>query len=178
MPNLQKLATYDEEGLVRVVVETPRGAEAKMDYDPDTRTFVLAKALVLGLRYPFDWGFVPSTVADDGDPIDVLVIHEATTFPGVVMPCTLIGVLEARQHEGKKSERNDRLIAVPEGSHRKDALEDVRKLPKPMRAELERFFAATDAKEAKTLEFLGWKGPGRARRLLEDARKSFAKKKV
>src|ERR1700745_526369 len=112
MPNLAKLPTWAGDEFVHVVVETPRGARAKLTFDPELKTFVLSKALMLGLSYPYDWGFIPSTRAEDGDPLDVLIIHEAVTYPGVVLSCIPIGILEVLQtSKGKKEERNDRIFA-------------------------------------------------------------------
>jgi inorganic pyrophosphatase len=93
MPNLFKLPTWSGTELVHVVVETPRGGRAELSYDPELRTFVLSKSLMLGLSYPYDWGFISSTRAEDGDPLDAIVIHDAATSPGLVMRCKLIGVL-------------------------------------------------------------------------------------
>src|SRR5215469_12513147 len=94
MPNLARLPTWAGDELVHVVVETPRGARAKLTFDPELETFVLSKSLMLGLSYPYDWGFIPSTRAEDGDPLDAMVIHDAATTPGLVLRCKLIGVLQ------------------------------------------------------------------------------------
>jgi inorganic pyrophosphatase len=102
MSDLQKLPVWDKNGDVHVVVETPRGSAAKLEFDPELQAFTLSKALMLGLSYPYDWGFVPSTRGEDGDPIDVLVLHDAATSPGLVMKCKIIGVLEVVQKEGGK----------------------------------------------------------------------------
>ena len=99
-----------------MVVETPRGARAKLSYDPKLKTFVLSKSLILGLSYPYDWGFIPSTRAEDGDPLDALVIHDAATYPGLVMRCKLLGVLKTLQQTEHDRIRNDCVIAVPEDS--------------------------------------------------------------
>jgi inorganic pyrophosphatase len=69
----------------------------KLDFDPNLRVFTLAKPLMAGLTYPYDWGFIPSTKAQDGDPLDVLVIHDAQTYPGVVLRCRPVGILELEQ---------------------------------------------------------------------------------
>jgi Inorganic pyrophosphatase/CYTH domain len=88
-----------------------RGSRAKFAYDPKLETFALTKSLLTGLSYPHDWGFVPSTKVDDGDPLDIMVIHDAATFPGLVVTCRVIGILQIEQKSKNKSERNDRLFA-------------------------------------------------------------------
>jgi inorganic pyrophosphatase len=175
MPNLMKLPAFSDNGDIRVVIETPRGSRAKFNYDPKLQTFTLSKSLLVGLTYPHDWGFVPSTKAEDGDPLDIMVIHDAATFPGLVLPCRVIGVLQIEQKSKGKRERNDRLFAVPRHSHSERALRDVSDLSKPIQDELEKFFIATDELENKTLDILGWKGPKIALRAIKDATKSFAK---
>ena len=174
MPNFINLPPLTEGGDVHVVVETPRGSRAKFAYDPKLETFVLSKSLLTGLTYPHDWGSVPSTKADDGDPLDIMVIHDATTFPGLVVTCRVIGILQIEQKRKKKSERNDRLFAVPRRSHSERALKDVRDLTKPIQEELEKFFIATDELEDKKLNIIGWKGPKAAVQAIKDAAKAFA----
>ena len=168
MPNLAKLPTWAGDELVHVVVETPRGARAKLTFDPELKTFVLSKALMLGLSYPYDWGFIPSTRAEDGDPLDAMVIHDVATTPGLVLRCKLIGVLQTIQKTKHEQIRNDRLIAVPKDSHRER--------PPEVKEELEKFFVATDELEAKTLKFLGWQGPAQAKKLVRRCEKIFKKK--
>ena len=169
MTNLLKLPALDDEGNVHVVVETPRGSRAKLTYDPDLKVFTLSKSLMVGLTYPHDWGFVPSTTAEDGDPVDVLVIHDAATFPGLVMKCKVIGLLEVMESKKSGKQRNDRIMAVPVNSHSEQGLRDVRQLSKQVRQELEKFFVATAELQAKTLECLGWRGPKHAMRLIKKA---------
>jgi inorganic pyrophosphatase len=174
MVDLLKLPVRNDDGDVHVVVESTRGSAAKLEYDSDLQVFTLSKALILGLTYPYDWGFIPSTKGEDGDPVDALILHDAATAPGLVLKCKIIGVLEVLQSEkGKKTIRNDRLIAVPRDSHREQADKDARDLPKPMRQEIEKFFVATDELESKELKFLGWKGPKAGKRLIDAAAKEF-----
>ncbi len=162
MPNPLKIPTWADEEHVYAVVETPRGSTCKLDFDPELRVFTLAKPLMAGLAYPYDWGFIPSTKAEDGDPLDVLVIHDAQTYPGVVLRCKPIGILEVEQTSKGRKERNDRIFAVPDRSPLETDLKDVRHLPSRAREELEQFFIATNALEDKKLEFLGWRGPAHA----------------
>src|SRR5690348_10915258 len=99
MGNLAKLPTWADKRRLHVVVETPRGSRAKLAFEPKLRAFTLSKPLLAGLTYPYDWGFIPSTKAPDGDALDVLIIHEAATYPGLVLTCTPIGILETVQRK-------------------------------------------------------------------------------
>src|SRR4051794_39833910 len=173
MPNFFNLPPFSEDGDLHVVVETPRGSRAKFAYDPKLESFALSKSLLAGLTYPHDWGFVPSTKADDGDPIDAMIVHDAATFPGIILTCRVIGVLQIEQKSNGKTERNDRLFAVPKDSHSEQALHDVRDLSKPIQQELEKFFKATDELEDKKLTILGWKGPKAAVKAIKNATKEF-----
>jgi hypothetical protein len=103
MSDLLKLPARTANGAVHVIVETPRGARAKLKYEPSLEGFVLSKALMLGLTYPYDWGFIPSTVAEDGDPLDVMIIHEAATSPGLILRCQVIGALLTVQRRGQRN---------------------------------------------------------------------------
>src|SRR4051812_49754579 len=113
MTNYLKLPTWADSGHVHAVVETPRGSRAKLEFDPKLGAFTLAKPLMVGLSYPYDWGFIPSTKAEDGDPLDVLIIHDAQTYPGVVLKCRPVGVLEVEQQSGGEEEGNERRVAGP-----------------------------------------------------------------
>ena len=93
------------------MIETPRGSTCKLDFDPELRAFTLAKPLMAGLAYPYDWGFIPSTKAEDGDPLDVLVIHNAQTYPGVVLRCKPVGILELEQKE--RAKRRETIASSP-----------------------------------------------------------------
>ena len=107
-------------------------------------------------------GFIPSTKADDGDPLDALIIHDAATYPGLILRCRPIGILEISQIKKGKKERNDRIFVVPDRSPFEADLTDITHLPERATKELERFFEATDALEDKELKFLGWHGPKKA----------------
>jgi len=162
VPSLLELPTFIDRDSFRVVVESPRGSIVKLKYDAEHHVITLSRPLIAGLTYPYDWGFVPSTRAPDGDPLDILIIHDAATYPGLVLKCKPIGVLEVKQTSNGKTERNDRIFAVPDRAPFEGDLQDVRHLPARAIGELEKFFQATNALEAKTLEFKGWRGPATA----------------
>ena len=174
MPNFINLPPFGEDGDVHVVVETPRGSRAKFAYDPKLETFILSKSLLHRTDPPARLG-LRVTKADDSDPLDIMVIHDAATFPGIVLTCRIIGILQIEQKSKGKAERNDRLFAVPRRSHSEQGLRDVRDLSKPIQQELEKFFIATDELEDKKLEIIGWKGPKIAMEAIKDSAKSFSR---
>jgi inorganic pyrophosphatase len=95
----------------RVVIETAKGSRSKYTYDPDLEALQLSGLLPAGMSFPLDFGFVPSTLAEDGDPLDILVVADTPSMPGCIVHVRLIGVIEAEQTEGGETVRNDRLIA-------------------------------------------------------------------
>jgi inorganic pyrophosphatase len=113
MHSLIELAPYGKNGEMQMVVETPRGSNIKLEYEPKLRAFTFSRALPLGLIYPYDWGFVPGTKAEDGDPIDALALHEGATYPGVVLPCRPLGVVDLVQQGKNGPVGNPRVILMP-----------------------------------------------------------------
>lgn len=169
--SLGRLPARDEEGSVTVVVETPRGCASKFKYVERLNAVMLSRPLPAGVVYPHDWGFIPSTRAADGDPLDVMILWEGTSYPGIVVPCRLIGVLNVEQTNlgtGAR-ERNDRLAALPVTAPRLDAIGSIFDLAERTRAELERFFLNAVAFEGKDVKLLGWAGPDAAVAALDAA---------
>jgi inorganic pyrophosphatase len=175
MSNPVKLPTCvgDEPDLIRCIVETPRGSRAKFKWDGEAKLFTLSKTLVAGLTYPYDWGFIPSTVAEDGDPLDVMMLHDVSTYPGMMLCCRLIGMLEVYDCKDGERTPNHRLFAVPSDARRESAIDDVRELPQRLRQELGSFFVSTATLDKKEVAVGEWHGPGRARELLERAMKRY-----
>jgi inorganic pyrophosphatase len=162
---------FRQDGSVNVVVETPRGSQAKFKYDPETGAIMLSRPLPAGVLYPYDWGYIPSTRAADGDPIDVMVLWDGTSFPGVVLPSRLIGVLRVEQTgaEPGRRERNDRLFALPIKAPRSAHVQTIFDLPERVRLEIEQFFQTVVAFEGKDLRLLGFEGKDEADRVLRAA---------
>ena len=169
---LSDMPAFDAEGRVRVVVESPRGSAVKFKYDAGLGAFTLSRPLIDGVTYPYDWGFVPSTRGPDGDPIDAMILWDRASYPGMVIPCRVIGLLKAEQnsklHRGKR-ERNDRVLAVPAIAPKLAAITDVRDLSPRLKRELEAFFAAAVALEDKGLKLLGWSGAARATAMIRQS---------
>ncbi|HSN92981.1 MAG TPA: inorganic diphosphatase [Anaeromyxobacteraceae bacterium] len=171
MIDLLRLPPRAPSGAVHVVVESPRGSRLKLKLDADLGVLSLSRPLPLGLAYPYDWGFVPGTVAQDGDPLDALVCWEAASFPGVVLPCRLLGAVlleHDRRRDGARV-RNDRLIVRPVEDERGADLSSALDLPRRVRDELEQFFLHAIFFEPKNPRLLGWEGPEGAAQILDAA---------
>jgi inorganic pyrophosphatase len=138
-----------------IIIETPKDSHIKYKYDESYRMFRLHKILPAGLIFPFDFGFIPGTKGEDGDPLDVLVISEFTGFPGCIMDCRIIGCIQAEQGVGKKMVRNDRFLAVPEQSSVYENAISIEDIPSTIIMEIESFFKTYIQKEGKELNLLG-----------------------
>jgi inorganic pyrophosphatase len=172
---LDALPALPAPDVVHVVVETPRHSIVKLKYDPDLDQFVLKRPLPLGFAYPYDWGFVPETVADDGDPLDALVVWEAQSPPGTVLRCRPLGVLQLSQRSKGKAGRvrNDRILVVPQEDPRTASLRQVTDLPQRIRDELAHFFLTSIHFEPKEPEVVGWAGPAAALALVRRTRRAL-----
>jgi inorganic pyrophosphatase len=159
---------------ILVVVETPRGGRTKLAYDPDREAFVVKKVLPEGMSFPFDFGFIPSTLGEDGDPLDVLVLMDEPVATGSVVPSRLIGVIEATQKEkGGKPEENARLVAVSEACLLFAEVKRLTDLPDAVVTQIEHFFVAYNEQEGKVFKPTGRHGPKRAATSLDTGRRRF-----
>jgi inorganic pyrophosphatase len=166
-PSRLKPLDADDKHLLRVVIETPKGSRNKFAFDSDDHIFELKKVLPAGMTFPYDFGFVPSTKADDGDPIDVLVLMDEPAFAGCVLSCRPIGVIEGEQGDKKDRERNDRIIAVEKDAHSWADINTIDDLGKEFCRELEEFFVNYHKLSGEKYRVLGVKGPDRARKLVK-----------
>jgi inorganic pyrophosphatase len=170
---LDALEPVDDKGNLRAVLETPQGSRHKLKYEPDMHAFKMSNTLPAGMFMPFDFGFFPGTKAADGDPLDVLVLMDAPAYPGVVVGVRLLGVIEAEQSDdGGEPYRNDRLIAVAEGSTERGDLRRLTDLDDSLMSQIETFFATYAKLTGKTFRPIGRRGERVARRLLDEAAKA------
>ena len=169
-PDFSELsATDSHSGEVNVIIETPKGSRNKFDYDEERGLFKLGGVLPAGAVFPFDFGFVPSTLGEDGDPLDVLVLMDEPAFAGCLVPSRLIGVIEAEQTERDgATSRNDRLIAVAENSRDHDDVRSLDQVSQNLVAEIEHFFVSYNTIKGKQFKPLGRFGPERAGQLVEE----------
>jgi len=164
--------------MLQVVIETPKGSRNKYAYDEDERVFTLKKVLPAGMAFPYDFGFIPSTKAEDGDPIDVLVLMDEPAFPGCVLKCRPIGVIEGEQGKKGDKERNDRIVAIEQSNHRWAHVKDIDDLGKQFVEELEEFFVNYHELSEKKYKVIDVRGPGEAYRRIEDCRRRANGKKA
>ncbi|MBV8808979.1 MAG: inorganic diphosphatase [Acidobacteriaceae bacterium] len=159
----------------RVVVETPKGRRNKFDYDPKVEAFTLGGLLPEGLSFPFDFGFVPSTVAADGDPLDAMILMDEPAHVGCVLTVRLIGVIEAQQTDGNKTVENDRLVSVAMHSYSHEDLQSIGDLNQSLLDQVEQFFISYNKSRGKKFKVTGVHGPARAVKRVQqaiDARKN------
>jgi inorganic pyrophosphatase len=159
---------------ISVIIETPKGSRNKYAFDPDQRIFQLMKVLPAGMAFPYDFGFVPSTRAEDGDPTDVLVLMDEPAFPGCLLTCRVVDIIEGEQ--GKKKIRNDRIIAIEQDNHSYASIRHVDDLGKKFVRELEEFFVNYHKMLGKSCSIIGVRGPGEAKRRIKDGRRTYSHK--
>ncbi len=167
MTSFDRIAALQGDDLT-VVIETPKGSQNKYTYEPGLGAFVLGGVLPAGAVFPFDFGFVPSTRGEDGDPLDVLVLMDAPAFAGCIVRCRLIGAIEAEQTEDGATVRNDRLIAVAAKSLTHRSLQDMANVSADLLAQIEHFFVSYNIVKGKTFRPLGRSNRATARALVDE----------
>jgi inorganic pyrophosphatase len=158
--DLASIPAFATADTFHVVIETPRGSTLKLKYDSRWQAMTVVRPLPLGVIYPYDWGFVPSTLAPDDDPLDAMVLWDVASSPGVIVECRAIAVLQVEQNRSRDDRsqriRNDRVMAIPVEARREREIRDLDALVDRVRQELEQFALAATALEGKDLEILGW----------------------
>jgi inorganic pyrophosphatase len=163
-----RLSAWSGDAL-NVVIETPKGNRNKLAYDPELGLFVLKGVLPAGAVFPFDFGYIPATLGGDGDPLDVLVLMDEPAPVGCLVPCRLVGVIEAEQTERDgTTEKNDRLIAVASPSRSHESVASLDDVGQDLVREVEHFFESYNEIRGKRFRPTGRSGADRARELVEE----------
>ena len=173
---LSHLATFDaRSGELCALIETPKGSRNKYDYDAQQGVFRLGGVLPSGASFPFDFGFLPSTLGEDGDPLDVLVLMDEAAFAGCLVPVRLLGVVEAMQTERDGATmRNDRFIAVASNYRLQGDLQSLDDLAPHLMDEIEHFFVSYNEVKGKHFEPIARSGLERAEALIKEGQTRFA----
>ncbi|MGC8876798.1 inorganic diphosphatase [Thermus sp.] len=147
--------------VVHMVIEVPRGSGNKYEYDPKLGAIRLDRVLPGAQFYPGDYGFIPSTLAEDGDPLDGLVLSTYPLFPGVVVEVRVVGLLLMEDEKGGDA----KVIGVVHEDQRLDHIQDIAHVPEGVKQEIQHFFEtykALEAKKGKWVKVTGWRGPEEA----------------
>jgi len=140
---------------IEVIVETPKGSRFKYKYDSKKQWFTVHKALPVGLMFPYDFGFIPGTKGDDGDPLDVLILSEFSFLQGSMIECKIIGSIKAEQSDEKEMIRNDRIFVSPDIKGFYPVYESMNDVQEEKLKEIENFFVYYNAIQMKTFRPLG-----------------------
>ena len=167
-PSRLQSTDQDEPSIIQVVIETPKGSRNKYAFDSEQKVFELKKVLPAGMAFPYDFGFIPRTKAEDGDPTDVLVLMDEPAFPGCLLKCRLIGIIEGEQGEKKHKERNDRVVAVEKENHSFADISHIDDLGRTFVRELERFFVNYHELSGEQYRIIDVKGPKEAKKRIAD----------
>lgn len=161
----------------RAIIETPKGRRNKFDYDPESGLFELGGLLPEGMMFPFDFGFIPSTLGDDGDPVDVMVLMDEPAHVGCLLHVRVIGVIEAEQtQQNGKIETNSRLLAVSIHSYSHEHVTSIKEMNPSVLNQIEEFFVSYNKLHGKKFKVTARGGPKRALELIKEGIKAFEKK--
>ncbi len=177
MSNLAKIdPEWDKKKFCcNAIIETPKGRRNKFDYSEKHGLFELGGLLPEGLHFPYDFGFIPQTRGEDGDPLDVLVLMDEPAHVGCLLEVRIIGVLMAEQTEGKKRVSNNRLIAVAVHSYAHEKLTNIDQVNKSILDQVDEFFISYNKSRGKMYTPKGRRGPKHAAELIDAGMAAFAK---
>ncbi|MGD1907782.1 MAG: inorganic diphosphatase [Leptolyngbyaceae cyanobacterium] len=150
--DLSRIPAQPEAGLINVLIEIPAGSKNKYEFDKDMQAMILDRVLFASVQYPFDYGFVPNTLADDGDPLDGMVIMDQPTFPGCVIAARPVGMLE--MIDG--GDRDEKILCVPAEDPRYKDVKSLDDIAAHRLDEVAEFFRTYKNLEKKVTEILGW----------------------
>ncbi len=151
--------------VLNAVIEIPPGSANKYEYDKDLNVFRLDRALFSPVHYPGAYGFIPQTLAEDGDPLDVLVLLDGHCFTGALIEVRPLGVLEMKDDKGL----DHKILAVPTTDPRKDEMHGLQNVPRHTLREIDYFFHIYKELEGKFADTYGWHDRVDAYRIIEEA---------
>jgi inorganic pyrophosphatase len=169
--DLSLIPPQPESGLINVLIEIPAGSKNKYEFDKDMNAFILDRVLYASVQYPYDYGFVPNTLADDGDPLDGMVIMDQPTFPGCVIASRPIGMLE--MIDG--GDRDEKILCVPADDPRYTGVKSLNDIASHRLDEIAEFFRTYKNLEKKVTEILGWQDIDKVQPLVEQCIKAGKK---
>lgn len=161
--DLSRIPPQSEDGLLNVFIEIPGGSKNKYEFDKDLNAFILDRVLFASVQYPFDYGFIPNTLADDGDPLDGMVMMDEPTFPGCVIAARPLGMLE--MIDG--GDRDEKLLCVPAEDPRYAEVKTLEDVAPHRLDEIAEFFRTYKNLEKKVTEILGWQNLNKVKPLIE-----------
>lgn len=167
--DLSRIPAQPEPGIVNVLIEIPAGSKNKYEFDKDMQAFALDRVLFASVQYPFDYGFIPNTLADDGDPLDGMVIMDQPTFPGCVIAARPIGMLE--MIDG--GDRDEKLLCVPAEDPRYNEVKSLSDIAPHRLEEIAEFFRTYKNLEKKVTEIQGWQDAGKVAALVDECIKNY-----
>lgn len=156
-------AGSDVPDVVTAVIEVPKGSRNKYEYDKKMEAFMLDRVLYSPVHYPAEYGFIPKSTYDDGDPMDILVIMEQPTFPGCVIEARPIGIMGMID----SGDKDYKVLAVPAEDPRFDDVNDIDDVPAHLLKEIEHFFSVYKTLQGKEVETLGWEDAKAAKAEIE-----------
>lgn len=157
------------------IIETPKGSRNKFKYDDKSHILKLSGLLPEGMMFPFDFGFIPSTVGGDGDPYDIMVLMDAPAVTGCLIPVRIIGVIEAEQTEDGDAEENSRLLGVAVHSYSHRDMKNIDEVDKELLKQVEEFFIFYNKQRGKKFEVTALAGPRQAVKCLKKSMDAFRK---
>lgn len=169
--DLSLIPAQPKPGLINVLIEIPAGSKNKYEFDKDLQAFALDRVLYSSVKYPYDYGFIPNTLADDGDPLDGMVLMDQPTFPGCVIPARPIGMLE--MIDG--GDRDEKILCVPDKDPRYTEVKSLQDVAPHRLEEIAEFFRSYKNLEKKVTEILGWKDVDQVMPLVEKFVKAASK---
>jgi inorganic pyrophosphatase len=155
--------------VVRMIVEIGKNSTNKYEYDIELGLFRLDRSLYSPMHYPGDYGFVPGTIAEDGDPIDILALGEQPSFPGCMIEVRPVGILDMVD----SAEVDHKILAIPVRNPRYDRIGNIQDVPAHIRKEIDHFFEIYKELEGKKTRTDGWRGREAAREAIAISRDRY-----